>query len=138
MDRKQKILISIIFTLIIIFSTILLSGCTENSPTNNIPKGIVGVWSNEKIQNDITYRYVYEFYSNLSCLYTAWDSNTNSYTVQTRGTYEMNEEYLYLTTPGVHTKWEVLVFPYLISEDGNELRLYYGETEEYELFIRES
>ena len=56
----------IIVVLSLIFLTIILSGCTEDSSTNNIPKGIVGVWSNEKIQNDITYKYVYELYSNLS------------------------------------------------------------------------
>ena len=53
-------------------------------------------------------------------------------------TYEINKEYIYLTIPGVNTKWEVLVFPYSISEDGNELKLYHGESETYELFTRES
>ena len=128
----------IIVVLSLIFLTIILSGCTEDSSTNNIPKGIVGVWSNEKIQNDITYKYVYELYSNLSFFYTVWYSNSSSYTDNTRGTYEINEEHLYLTTPGINTKWEVLVFPYSISEDGNELKLYYNDGVTYEVFVRES
>lgn len=133
MNRKH-----IIVVIFLIFLTIILSGCTDDSSTNNIQKGIVGIWFQEEIQNHVTYRTYYEFLSNLSFFYRVWDSNSSSYTDNTRGTYEINEEYIYLTTPGVHTKWEVLVFPYSISEDGNELKLYYSDGITYEAFVRES
>ena len=133
MNRKH-----IIVVLSIIFLTIVLSGCTDDSSTNNVQKGIVGLWLQEKIQNHVTYRTYYEFFSNLSFFYRVWDSNSSSYKDNMIRTYEINEEYIYLTIPGVNTKWEVLVFPYSISEDGNELKLYHGESETYELFTRES
>lgn len=133
MNRKH-----IIVVIFLIFLTIILSGCTDDSSTNNIQKGIVGIWLQEEIQNHVTYRTYYEFLSNLSFFYRVWDSNSSSYTDNTRGTYEINEEYIYLTTPGVHTKWEVLVFPYSISEDENELKLYYSDGITYEAFVRES
>ena len=133
MNRKQ-----IIVVLSLIFLTIILSGCTDDSSTNNVQKEIVGKWFQEEIINEVTYRTVYEFYSNLSFFSGVWDSNSNSYTAYTNGTYEINEEYIYLTTPGVNAKWDVLVFPYSISEDGNELKLYYGDGITYEVFVRES
>ena len=130
----------ILVVLFFISLTIILSGCTEteNPPTNNIQKGIVGTWFREEIINNVNYRIVYEFLSNLSFFSGVWDSNSSSYTYYIRGTYEINEEYINLTTPGVQTEWDVIVMPYSISEDGNELKLYYGESETYELFIRES
>ena len=130
----------ILVVLSFISLTIILSGCTdtENPPTNNIRKGIVGVWFKEETVNNVNYRTVYEFFSNLSFLNSVWDLNSSSYTAYIRGTYEINEEYIYLTTPGAYTKWDVIVWPYSISEDGNELKLYYGETETYEVFVRES
>ena len=132
MNRKH-----IIVVLSIIFLTIMLSGCTEDSTTNNVQKGIVGKWFQYEIINEVTYKNVYEFFSNLSFFSGVWDTNSDSYTVYIHGTYEINEEYIYMTIPGVNTKWEVLVFPYSISEDGNELKLYYSDEVTYELFTRE-
>ena len=118
---------------------IILPGCTENPPQNNIQNHIVGFWVNEKIIDNITYKIFYEFFSNLSFDNGVWDPDSSSYTIYSRGTYEIkNEEYLFLTTPGVNIKWDVIVMKYSISENGNELRLYAGDDISYEAFIREA
>jgi len=137
MDLKHVFVVLLFVSLIFIFS-----GCTdsENSSSgdDNFQDGIVGEWFKVETVNNVNYKTVYEFLSNLSFFSGVWDSNSSSYTTFIRGTYEINEEHLYLTTPGVNTKWDVVVMKYSISEDGNELKLYYGDSESYEVFVRES
>lgn len=130
MKKKQTMI-----TIMIILIFITLSGCTDNTSINNNSKNIIGKWYKEIKFENITYKVIYKFFSNSSFFSGVWDSNSSSYSSSVNGIYELKNEKIILNVTGENPS--VSTLKYSISEDNNNLILYYEDEENYDVYIRE-
>jgi len=107
---------------IMIFLSIVLSGCLENS--NN----------NDEVGN-YTYKIVYEFFSNSSFFSGPWDTTSESYNTSLWGTYSISNERLYLNVGGVFPSTSI--HKYSFTDDGKSLILYYEDEVNFDVLTKE-
>jgi hypothetical protein len=114
---------------IMIFLSIVLSGCLENSNNND------ETWTKIEIVGNYTYKIVYEFFSNSSFFSGPWDTTSESYNMSLWGTYSISNERLYLNVGGVFPSNSV--HKYSFTDDGKSLILYYEDGVNFDVLTKE-
>ncbi len=131
----------IIYT-IMIFLSIVLSGCLENSNSNDdetsnlkFEETILGTWTKIEIVGNYTYKIDYRFFSNSSFFSGLWDTSSESYNMSLWGTYSISNERLYLNVGGVSPSNSV--HKYSFTDDGKSLILYYEDEVNFDVLTKE-
>jgi len=127
---------------IMVFLSIVLSGCLENLNNNDdetsnlkFEETILGTWTKIEIVGNYTYTYVYRFFSNSSFFSGPWDMSSESYNVSLWGTYSIDNERLYLNVGGVSPSNSVN--KYSFTDDGKSLILYYEDEVKFDVLTKE-
>jgi len=127
---------------IMIFLSIVLSGCLENSNNNDdeasnlkFEETILGTWTKIEIVGNYTYKIVYEFFSNSSFFSGPWDTTSESYNTSLWGTYSISNERLYLNVGGVFPSTSI--HKYSFTDDGKSLILYYEDEVNFDVLTKE-
>jgi len=127
---------------IMIFLPIVLSGCLEDSNSNDdetsnlkFEEAILGTWTKIEIVGNYTYTIVYRFFSNSSFFSGLWDTSSESYNMSLWGTYSISNEKLYLNVGGVSPSNSVN--KYSFTDDGKSLILYYEDEVNFDVLTKE-
>ena len=132
---------------IMIFLSIVLSGCVEEKEENNEDETneetidqdyenmILGNWVRNETFENFTYIIVYKFFSNQSFFSGLKDEGIGSYNVSIWGNYSINSEEIQFNvvgdTPSSSTH------KYLIAPEGDLLLLYYEDGINYDVLRKE-
>ena len=127
---------------IMIFLSIVLSGCLENSNNNDdetsnleFEEKILGTWTKIEIVGNYTYKIVYRFFSNSSFFSGIWDASSESYNMSLWGIYNIRNERLYLNVGGVSPSNSV--HKYSFTDDGKSLIFYYEDEVNFDVLTKE-
>ena len=125
-----------------IFLSIVLSGCLENSnsdddETSNLEfeETILGTWTKIEIVGNYTNTIVYRYFSNSSLFSWLWDMSSESYNMSLWGTYNISDESLNLNVGGFSPSNSVN--KYSFTDDGKSLILYYEDEVNFDVLTKE-
>jgi hypothetical protein len=129
---KKKL---VLLGLPILIISISLSGClNDGEEQSSEDERLYGLWYNEETIEDVTYRVVYEFFTNSSFFSGVWDSSFGDYTNSIWGTFKIKNEKLYFNVKGQDPSESV--HKYSISDNGNILNLYYEDGINFDILTK--
>ncbi len=129
---KKKL---VLLGLPILIISISLSGClNDGEEQSSEDERLYGVWYNEETIEDVTYRFVYEFFTNSSFFSGVWDSSFGGYTISIWGTFKIKNENLYFNVKEQNPSESV--HKYSISDNGNTLNLYYEDGINFDILTK--
>ena len=99
-------------------------------------KKILGTWYINETIEETTYKIVYEFFSNSSFFSGIWNPILKNYNMSIWGTYEIKNEKLYFTVNDPFS--DESIHEYDISDDGNTLKLYYGDQSDFDILTKQN
>ena len=123
--------------LITIFLTLLLSGCTETTDSNEKnteSSSILGTWSVQDDTGNNTYKVLYSFYSNSSFFTGVLNLTSLRYDISLWGEYSYNDTRLTFIVSEYNSTSDL---KYSLSDDTNTLLLYYEDEINFDVLQRE-
>lgn len=126
----------LVFVILLIFLVNIFIGCIQDTSSKTFEEKILGEWYREDITNDITYKFVYRFYSNNSFYSGVWREDTNNFISGIWGIYSISDDKLtFITTGQVEsTSTHKISF----NEDGNSFLLYLEDESDFDVLYREN
>jgi hypothetical protein len=133
---------------IMIFLSIVLSGCIEEKEENNEDETneetidqdyenmILGIWVRNETYGNFTYIMAYNFFSNQSFFSGVKDESIESYNVSIWGNYSIDSEEIQFIVGGDIPSSST--HKYLISSEGDLLLLYYEDGINYDVLRKET